>query len=286
MPGQSPATLTCLNRGLNSVAAKDYAAGTAFLRQRCESLRPTRREQRFNKAPRCDRELRSVTEPPGFRDAGQPVHINIFYLNHFEQSKPGVRASPAAGAGSAVWSFTDAVITGHIIDHHRAGTNARCDLAPATRIAGPHTGTEAERRIIRKRNSFVGRGHDLNRKHWAEGFFAHKLHGVVHARNDRGLEEIRAQVGTARATGQDFGAAFNGVAQLLLDCFELAQADHGADFNTRVGRRTNAKLFRFFDAEMNEAVSNSSFNVYAFDREAGLATIGEAAPDGRARRGT
>jgi hypothetical protein len=42
---------------------------------------------------------------------------------------------------------------------------------------------------------------------------------MIHARNDRGLEEIRAQIRAAISPGEDFGAAADGFTQLLLDYF-------------------------------------------------------------------
>ena len=61
------------------------------------------------------------------------------------------------------------------------------------------------------------------------------------------------------------------------------QADHRTDFNVGIGRRSNAKLSCFFDAEISEAFGDGLLDVNAFDREAGLAAIGETAPDGCAR---
>src|ERR1700728_88294 len=111
-----------------------------FLCQRGEALLPAWREKHFHQASGCGGKLRRVTEPPGFRDARQTVNINIFYLNHFEQSKARVRASPAAGTGATVWSFADAVIAGDVVDHHGACSNARGNLGTASRIGGPHAG--------------------------------------------------------------------------------------------------------------------------------------------------
>src|ERR1700693_3221846 len=117
--------------------------------ERGEALLPAWREKRFHKTAGRSGKLRSVTEPPGFRDARQTVNINIFYLNHFVQSKARVRASPTAGAGSAVRRFADAVIARDVVDHYGARPNPRRNFGAAARIRGPHAGGQSEGRIVR-----------------------------------------------------------------------------------------------------------------------------------------
>src|ERR1700722_12083077 len=107
---------------------------------------------------------------------------------------------------------------------------------------------------------------------------------MIYARDDRWLEEIWTKVGSTISACQDFGATLDGVMQLPLDCFELAQTDHGADFDIRLGHRADAKLFRFFNAKMNEALGDGLFNVNALDGKACLAAIRETSPDSRAGR--
>lgn len=86
----------------NSVTAEYYSAGSVLLCHRRQATPPSGREKRLYEYAGCCGQLGSVTEPPGFRDARQAVHINIFYSNHFEQSKAGMGVAPAACSGSAV----------------------------------------------------------------------------------------------------------------------------------------------------------------------------------------
>src|SRR5271168_2349843 len=73
-----PLPVPYLNATSNSVAAKNYVAGTALLCHRRKATTPAGREQRLDERSCCGGQFGSVTEPPGFRDARQTVHINIF----------------------------------------------------------------------------------------------------------------------------------------------------------------------------------------------------------------
>src|SRR6266436_6569301 len=137
-------------------------------------------------------------------------------------------ASPTAETGSTMRRFGNAVITCHVVDHHRTGANSRRDFPAATRVLRPDTGAQAKRRIVREGNCFVGRSHRTNREHRAECFLAHELHRVVDVRDDGGLEKIWAKIGATVAAGENSSAVLFGVAQLLLDSFELSLANHRA----------------------------------------------------------
>ena len=77
-------------------------------------------------------------------------------------------------------------------------------------------------------------------------------------------------------------AALDGFAQLHFNFFELGQANHRADFGIGIGGGAEAQFFGFFDAELSEAFGCGLLDVDAFDGNAGLAAIHEAAPDGGA----
>src|SRR5579864_1505011 len=135
-------------------------------------------------------------------------------------------ASPTAETGSAMRGFGNAVVTRDVIDHHRAGANSRRQLPASAGVSRPDTGAQAERRIVREGNCFLGRSHGTNREDGAECFVAHELHRVVHLGDDGGLKEIWTEIGATVAAGENLGAALLGVAKLLFDFFELALANH------------------------------------------------------------
>ena len=187
--------------------------------------------------------------------------------------------APAAIAGAAVRRFGDAVITGDVVDHDRAGVEARGEFAAAASAGGPDTRAEGKRRIVGERDGFVGVFYHLNRENRAEGFFAHQVHGVIDLSDDGGVEKIRAEVGAAIAAGEHARAAFFCFGDLLLDFFELARANQRADFRVGIGGRPEAESIGFFDAESGELVDDGRFGVNTLDRDTGLAAIHEAAPD-------
>ena len=70
----------------NSVAAKNYAASSILLLSLLTAAPPAEREQRLYQRwpPQPARQCNRTTK---FRDAKQAIRINIFYSNHFRQSK-------------------------------------------------------------------------------------------------------------------------------------------------------------------------------------------------------
>src|ERR1700757_3818291 len=144
-------------------------------------------------------------------------------------------ASPTAETGSAMRSFGNAVVTRDVIDHHRAGANSRRQFPASAGVPRPDTGAQAERRIVREGNCFVGRTHGTNREDGAECLVAHELHRVVHLGDHGGLKEIWTEIGATVAAGENSCAALFRVAQLLFDSFELSLANRRADVGFGIG---------------------------------------------------
>ena len=171
----------CVNRAASNAATpRNQAASAALADHRLKPALPTWRKQRFNHAACCCGKILGVTIPPRFRKSRQPVYVHVFYLNHFEQSKARMRASPTAPAGAAMRRFGNAVVARDVVDHHGAGANSRSEFPAAARVACPDAGAQAEWRIVRESDGFVGGRDRTNREHGAECFFAHELHRVVH----------------------------------------------------------------------------------------------------------
>src|SRR5277367_5910207 len=106
---------------LNSVPAKHCAQRAARACESGHATRPLRRKKKIDEAIGGRGNILIVAEPPGLRGARQQIYVHVLYLNHLEQAKARVRASPAARTAATVRSFADTVIAGDIIDHYRAG---------------------------------------------------------------------------------------------------------------------------------------------------------------------
>src|SRR5580692_2802033 len=94
----------------NPIAAENHTARSAFSCRRRQAPPPIRREKRLDEAAGGYGQFFGVAEPPGLGNSRQAVRINVFYLNHFEQSKPGVSVAPTARSRTAVRRFGDSVI--------------------------------------------------------------------------------------------------------------------------------------------------------------------------------
>lgn len=60
------------------------------------ALAPAWRMRKFDEPRRRLIYLATVTKPPRLRPARQPIHIHIFYLNHFPQANTPVCPAPSA----------------------------------------------------------------------------------------------------------------------------------------------------------------------------------------------
>src|SRR5262249_3360692 len=110
-----------------------------------------------------------------------------------------------------------------------------------------------------------------------------KLHGIVDAGDDSGLEEAGAEVGTSAASTEDFRAAMSGVFKQIAHALDVLRTDERTDVGGRITAGTQARPLRFLDAELREAIGDGLLDEEALDGKTNLAAIGVAAPNGRAR---
>src|SRR6266568_3886071 len=93
--------------------------------------------------------------------------------------------SDAAGFHPAVRGLTDSKARDGIVYHDRARIDLPGDTFAACAITSPHAGSKAVLGIIGQAHGLRVGTKSHNRKHWAEGLFAHYPHFVIHISQNR-----------------------------------------------------------------------------------------------------
>ncbi len=109
-----------------------------------------------------------------------------------------------------------------------------------------------------------------------------QFHAAIYARDDRGLEKVRAQLRSRIAAAQYVRASRNGIADQLTHALHMLRPDERADVGRRVTSRPETQPFRFFNAERDKFLRRSLLDKQPLHGKADLSTIRVAAPDSRA----
>src|SRR5712692_4300005 len=143
-------------------------------------------------------------------------------------------AAPAAGGAAAVRCFGDGEIADGVVDHYCTGTQTLRDSFPSAGIAGPDTGRECERRIVRAGDGFFRVAHRLDREDGAEGFLLKKLHGRIDVGDNRGLEEIWAEIDARMSAAENSCATTDRIFDEIDHALDVMRANHGTDIGIGV----------------------------------------------------
>ena len=121
------------SRDLDAMAAKQRPNNSGGARHR------SRHWGAWENSINCSGRLRQrpvVSKPPGLGLARQPIHIHVFYSNHFQQTKTGMRASPTAQPSAAVRGLGHAEVAGQVIHHDGAIPSGFAPPIPRPRALG------------------------------------------------------------------------------------------------------------------------------------------------------
>src|SRR4051812_48448927 len=194
----------------------------------------------------------------------------------------GVRAAEAGVLDAAPGALAGAVAEGVVVDPDHPRLDPPRDAGAPLAVLGPDRGAEAELGVVGKVDRLLLGVDDDDRQHRAEDLLAHDPHLVGDAGEDGG-----GDVAAALEPGRiDRAAAALGRAgsDRILDQVDddpvLVLGGHRADLGVPLDRVADPELLGLADHALDEAVGNVAHHVDALDPRAGLAGVGEAAPDG------
>src|SRR3954469_23067209 len=194
----------------------------------------------------------------------------------------GVRAAEAGVLDAAPGALAGAVAEGVVVDPDHSRLDPPGDAGAALAVLGPDRGAEAELGVVGEVDRLLLGVDDDDRQDRAEDLLAHDPHLVGDAGEDGG-----GDVAAASEDGRvDRAAAALGRAggDRVLDQVDddpvLVLGGHRADLRVPLDRVAEPELLGLADHALDEAVGDVAHHVDALDPRAGLAGVGEAAPDG------
>ena len=162
-----------------------------------------------------------------------------------------------------------------LADVDGACVDAAGDLDALLIRTGEHRGVEAVVGVVRLLDGLV-HGIDRVQGHeWAEGFAREALRLLGNVREQRRLEEQRAEVRARLAADEHSRALGDGIVDMLLDRGELVRGDERTHLLVELVARADLHLPDAADEGLFQLVGDRPFDVHALDGDAQLAGVRE-----------
>src|SRR5262245_52701812 len=206
-----------------------------------------------------------VVKPPKVGNERHSIYVNVLRMDQFQQPGSPVGAAEPALLSATPRSLGNAVRIEDLINHNRAGIDARCHPLPAGDVVGPHAGRQAELAIVRQPHClFLGSEiHDW--QDWSERLFTHHVHFVIHVGEHGGWIKWSAPFTQALAAQERDRAVINGLVNVALDDEQLALARHRTDIHRLLRARRLVQSLGFLDYLGNKQLGNAFVYVTTFD---------------------
>src|SRR4051794_9917128 len=279
--GSAPAGVrerAALAAALLQRAPADLEQRAAALAQGLRPLRTLAVEQLRRGADRVAEGAVVGVPPEVAGEAGLPgVVLDVGAL---VEAEFGVRAADAGVLDATPGALAGAVAEGVVVDPDHSRFDPAGDPLALLAVPGPNRGAEAELGVVGEFDRLLLAVDRDDRQDRTEDLLAHDPHLVADAGEDGRCDEPARHPGDlGRAAAELGGAGGDRVVDQFGDDPVLAGGGHRPDFGLPLERVADPHPRRLAGDALDEAVGDLAHDVDALDTRAGLAGVGEAAPD-------